>query len=602
MRLKFSQKIIVGQILLFLVFVLCAFPFIEKASKRIVYHTLHANTKALIGGLKRAANEPQMIEMLKSVDKDLFFGVAIYDAHGDLLYDSVAGDLQRLERLHYVPENHIDVDEVLKKRRIDSVSDPSQTGKKLAYITIPFQVKGNTYFIRASFSYTYVSAFTEQFQVWFLVFCLLAALFFAIVMWLGLHRINYPLDQIIKAIKPYQTGQIDLIPKIILSESITPEDDFYRLAETLNSLSERVRLQIKSLVDERNEKEAILESLGEGVVAVDSSLNIRYVNFIGSKMLGIPKRYLLGKPFPTLTDKPSVPLLDKCRSLLEICQEKSSILTDSISLGESKKIYLDLIAAPKEGGNGAIIVLQDKSSHYRVLEMGKDFVANASHELRTPITIIRGFAETLQDMPELPPEMLSDIIEKIVRNCQRMDNLVKSLLTLADIENLPLSRFQECDLIALAENCRQFVLAVYEHAQIAIEKIKESVTVFADPDILELAIINLMDNAAKYSHPPAQITVTIDQQGEEACIAIRDQGIGIPAQDLEHIFDRFYTVNKAHSRRLGGAGLGLSIVKTIIEKHEGTIAVTSILGKGTTFTISLPSHRKKDFAFVHEIK
>jgi signal transduction histidine kinase len=309
-------------------------------------------------------------------------------------------------------------------------------------------------------------------------------------------------------------------------------------------------------------------------------------------MIGISRRQLLGRPFPVVQDTLFSQLLDKCRFLLQSCQEKLNVLTDSISLGEGKKIYLDLIAAPKAQRNGAILVLQDKSSHYKVLEMGKDFVANASHELRTPITIIKGFTETLQDLPELPRDMVVDITEKIVRNCQRMDNLVKNLLTLADLENLLDSRFQECDLVALAETCRQVVLAVYETAQITIEKSNESIAVAADPDILELAIINLLDNAAKYSNPPAKITIKLEQEGDEACVSITDRGIGIPPADLEHIFERFYTVDKARSRRWGGAGLGLSIVRTIVEKHHGTISVTSVVDEGTTFSIRMPIHRQ----------
>jgi signal transduction histidine kinase len=325
-----------------------------------------------------------------------------------------------------------------------------------------------------------VEEFTEQFKIWFFSFCALALFFFGSVTWLIFHRINDPIRQIIKAIKPYQNGQEEVIPHLELSKSMDEEDDFYTLAHTLNSLSDRLRLQIKNITDERN----------------------------------------------------------------------------------------------------------------KVLEMGKDFAANASHELRTPITIIRGFAETLQDLPELPRDMVVDIIEKIVRNCQRMDTLVKNLLTLADLENLPDSRFKECDLVVLAETCRQVVLVVYETAQTTIEKNSESITIAADPDILELAIINLLDNAAKYSNPPAKITIKLEQEGDEACISISDQGIGIPPADLEHIFERFYTVDKARSRRLGGAGLGLSIVRTIVEKHHGTISVTSMVGIGTTFFIRLPIHRQ----------
>ena len=221
--------------------------------------------------------------------------------------------------------------------------------------------------------------------------------------------------------------------------------------------------------------------------------------------------------------------------------------------------------------------------------MGKDFVANASHELRTPITIIRGFAETLQDLPEISQEMLADITEKIVRNCQRMDTLVKNLLTLADIENIPETRFKPCNLSALIDNCIHLLLSIYPDAQIHIEKNREEIFVSADSDLLELALMNLFDNAAKYSRPPAEISISLHQEGDEVKISISDRGIGIPEADLEHIFERFYTVNKAHSRRLGGAGLGLSIVKNIIDKHDGSITAESVLGKGTTFTIILPT-------------
>jgi two-component system phosphate regulon sensor histidine kinase PhoR len=114
----------------------------------------------------------------------------------------------------------------------------------------------------------------------------------------------------------------------------------------------------------------------------------------------------------------------------------------------------------------------------------------------------------------------------------------------------------------------------------------------ADADLLELAIMNLLENGVKYSKPPAHLTIHLGEKKNEVIIAIEDQGIGIPPEDVPHIFERFYTVNKAHSRRLGGAGLGLSIVKTIVDKHEGTLSVTSVLGKGTTFTITLPKSRR----------
>ncbi len=594
-RLNFRQKIIVGYLLLFGLFVLIVYPIIEDTVSEIVYDNLKVNSILLIDQIKKNQSEKEMIHSLKEVRGYVFFRVSLFNAAGDVLYDSAVGEFFGESQLPFFPVHHPEVLEALKKGVFYSTGDSVIFKQKLVYVTIAFDFQGVPYILRTALPFHQVEQFTNQFKHWFLSFSLLTFLFLSGCLFLLFHRINYPIRQIIKAIKPYQAGQEEFISHIALSKSIDEKDRFYQLAQTLNSLSERIRAQIKHIVEERNEKEAILESLGEGVIAVDQDMRIRYANYIGSRMLGLSRKHLLGTSFADILSKSRGSLLEKCCHLLETCQKKMTILTDSIFIADGKKMYLDLIAAPKPQHNGAILVLQDKSSHYKVLEMGKDFVANASHELRTPITIIRGFAETLHDLPELPREMVSDITEKIVRNCQRMDNLVKNLLTLADLENLPESRFQECDLIALAENSKQVVLSIYEDAKITIEKSKDTITVDADPDILELAIINLMDNAAKYSHPPARITVKIDQVGDEAHIAITDKGIGIPPEDIEHVFERFYTVNKAHSRRLGGAGLGLSIVKIIIEKHHGTISVSSVLKQGTTFTIVLPIHRLSPF-------
>ncbi len=589
--LNFRQKIILSHILLFLIFALFAFPFIEKTVSRIVFSNLQINTSNLIQVLQKSSNAEEMINKLKKSQSYFFFRVSLYDAQGKALYDSaLSGFAEENAPMASVPRP--EVIEALQKKIVYSVDESAIFQTRLAYVYIAFDVKGQSYVLRTAIPFSQVEEFTEEFKVWFFAFCALALVFFGSVTALIFHRINFPIQQIIKAIKPYQSGQEESIPRIELTKSIDQEDDFYKLAQTLNSLSDRLRLQIKNITAERNEKEAILESMGEGVIAVNAEMDVRYINFIGSKMIGVPRRQILGKPFPATDDKTYSQLLEKCRAMLIACQQKVSVLTDSISIGDTKKTYLDLIAAPKAQRNGAIIVLQDKSSNYRVLEMGKDFVANASHELRTPITIIKGFAETLQDLPELPRDMIMDITEKIVRNCQRMDTLVKNLLTLADLETLPDSRFQECDLIALMETCRQVVNAVYDSAQIEILKSSETVSVLAEPDILELAIINLLDNAAKYSNPPAKITIHISQEGEDVCIKISDKGIGIPPADLENIFERFYTVDKARSRRLGGAGLGLSIVRTIIEKHHGTISASSQVGEGTTFTIHLPSQRQ----------
>lgn len=222
-----------------------------------------------------------------------------------------------------------------------------------------------------------------------------------------------------------------------------------------------------------------------------------------------------------------------------------------------------------------------------LLQMRKDFTANASHELKTPITIIRGFAEMLDENPGLPHEAISDATKKIVRNCARMEALVRDLLTLANVENLPSSRLQEFDLMETLKKSRETTLELFPDAIITL-KGPAKLPMMGDPDLIEMATLNLINNAAKYSTPPAQVTVEATLTSHEIVLTVNDRGIGIPEKELPHIFERFYRVDKARSRSLGGSGLGLSIVQTVVQKHRGTISVISTPERGTTFTLRFP--------------
>lgn len=229
--------------------------------------------------------------------------------------------------------------------------------------------------------------------------------------------------------------------------------------------------------------------------------------------------------------------------------------------------------------------------HYKILEMKKEFIANASHELKTPITIIRGFAETLHDNLNLPEETIVASTEKIMHSCERMTRTIRNLLTLADIENATESRVAPCDLVELAKSCKNTLLAIHKTADVVLIY-DESCDYILDGDeaLLEVALMNLLDNAAKYAKVDPKIIVTFSQQDGAIAVAVQDNGPGIPEEHLERIFQRFYRVNAMHSKKIGGSGLGLSIVETIIKKHGGRVFVESILGQGSTFRIVFNTH------------
>ncbi len=331
--------------------------------------------------------------------------------------------------------------------------------------------------------------------------------------------------------------------------------------------------QLFAIKRKKKGRHSLLDGLQEGVVVLDWEGKILELNQKGNKLL------------------PGISVGDFCfshsymnehRKLFQTLKETRLNQAATVSGGKSvANLELSILEPRKR----ILVTLVDRYEHYQKEQLGKDFVANASHELRTPITIIKGFAETIYDLPEISEVMLQDFTEKIVRNCERMDNLVKNLLTLADLDYLPKAHLQECDLVALVDNCSQTLLTLYPEIQIESLHNQEVIPIDGDPDLLELAVMNLLENAVKYSNGAALITITIEDRPDTVLLSIADRGVGISCDDLENIFERFYTINKSHSRQLGGAGLGLSIVKTIVSKHDAQIDVTSTEGKGTVFTL-----------------
>lgn len=243
-----------------------------------------------------------------------------------------------------------------------------------------------------------------------------------------------------------------------------------------------------------------------------------------------------------------------------------------------------------EIGRKTWIFIDPRRSEERVVEMGKSFIANASHELRTPITIIKGFTETLSDIEDISPEMFSTIIEKIQKNCVRMEQIVKNLLILADLDRNPVIEKDICNVTLMLEDVARQVIDLYPEITIEQTCDCENMEIEGDRSLLEIALMNILKNAAKYSFKGGKIDVSASSSKKGVCIQIADFGIGMKKEELSRIFDRFYSVDKAHSRKLGGTGLGLSIVKMIMDKHGGEISVQSKEGFGTTFTLLFPAN------------
>lgn len=584
--LSFRKKILISDLILFFVFLALLFPFVERTVGNIMRNSLENRATQLIAKLETAHDVEGMADIIQNEDIFLFQWLTLLDSSGKVLYDTQMSRLREKGFFSTSLEENPEIQEAIHYGRGYNESYSDFFKESFAFVAMSFEANGQKYILRTGFPFHEIRELTVDFEVGFLMLGTFILLLYSVMTWAIIHRFTQPIQQIIEAIMPYQEGREEFLPKIKLRQAVQG-DDFSKLAFTLNSLSERIQKQIENLIRQKKETEEILDSLGEGVVGLDTSAKVTYANQTACRMLGVAQDAMMNESLDQIkTRHPD--LSKKSHETVLQALQTSEPIVQTWTRGEGGRLYLDLISAPLAHQNGAILVIQDKTSDYKVLEMGKDFIANASHELRTPITIIRGFAETLQDLPDLKQDMLQEITEKIVKTCGRLDKLVKSLLTLSDIENLSQDKLRPVDLALLVENSMSLIRTAHPGVDLVFQSEMARAIIVADSDLIDLAVINLLENAVKYSPPPAHIEMTLKRAGNEVQLIISDSGIGIPEADLPHIFDRFYTVDKARSRKSGGAGLGLSIVKTVMQKHRGHIAVSSQLGKGTVFTLSFP--------------
>jgi len=356
------------------------------------------------------------------------------------------------------------------------------------------------------------------------------------------------------------------------------EDEMQQLAQGFNEMAEKMGRLFNELKDQHEELHIILSSIEEMLIVLDMEGRIKLSNESFKKMIGVST--VDGQFYWEVVRSPQLSELIK-----RITDEKKNI-TDEIEL--FNRHFLCSLSFVSSGQ--VVIVLHDITDLKYLEKAKKDVVANISHELRTPLTAIKGFVETLEE-----EEQIKNIhyLEVIKRHTDRLMNIVHDLLILSELDEktMPFT-FEDVALPHLIENIVKIFQDKAKTKGITIRIVggTDIPTITADPFHIEQVFINLIDNAIKYTEH-GEVTITLRQEKDTLIIEITDTGIGIPREHLPRIFERFYVVDKSRSKTLGGTGLGLSIVKHIILSHNGTIHVDSIVGKGTTFTITLPLHR-----------
>ncbi len=363
---------------------------------------------------------------------------------------------------------------------------------------------------------------------------------------------------------------------------ITGDEEIAALGTSLNTMAQVLGARMQALSDGKQQLELILEAMGQGVMVLDHDGRITFSNTSLLKVLGTD-RDLVGKTPLEVLRRPEL------ESAVKAILSGQPIQTLEISVG-NRVLQANVAPVTSAAGtvNSAVAVFHDLTEIRRTERMRRDFVANVSHEFKTPLTSIRGFTETLLSGAKDDPKIAADFLGTIERNARHLEALVSDLLMLARLEaEVPVKK-EHFDLMSVVKEEVASRKNALTERNIQISMDCPDVKIQADRARLATALSNLIDNAILYNKPGGQIRISGETQNGTLKLSVTDTGNGIPNDELYRIFERFYRVDKSRTRESGGTGLGLSIVRHAIESQGGTINVTSRIGSGSTFTIQLP--------------
>ncbi len=485
-------------------------------------------------------------------------------------------------------ENHADRPEIIEALagKVGNRIRPSDTLQRdMMYVALPLYENGEMLgVVRASIPVMDIEQALRATRGKIIFGGLIIAVLAAAISWAVSRGISRPLEEMQRAAERFAGGKLtDKLP-------IPATKEMGALSEAMNQMAAQLHRRMRTVLRQRNEQEAVLSSMVEGVLAVDRDDHLITLNQAAAELLGVGSADVAGRSLQEVVRNTDL------QQFVTRTLSSPEPVEGEITLRENGERFLQAHGTVLRDGEGreigALVVLNDITRLRRLENVRRDFVANVSHELRTPITSIKGFVETLLDGAMHNPPDAERFLGIIAKQVDRLNAILGDLLTLSRIE-----QEAEASKVLLQESRIKDVLeAAIEvcEGKAAAKTISIEMTCAGDivarinPPLLEQAVVNLIDNAIKYSPQGSAIQVVGAWSDSEVTITVRDQGCGIAKKHLPRLFERFYRVDKARSRELGGTGLGLAIVKHIAKAHAGTVSVESTLGKGSIFAIHLP--------------
>lgn len=511
--------------------------------------------------------------------------ITVIDHYGDVLADTEDDPL--------LMENHADRPEVQQvmtegKRSGLMIRYSKTLGYSMMYVAVPIldndQVNG---VVRASLSLENIEQSIRNIRIT-LSAVLLAALMLTMLVGIRIAKgIAKPIEEIVSVSEKLKEKDYSARVK-----EMNPKGELGQLTEAINVLGASLEQQMDKIRENEQQLTGVLTNMMSGVLLVNKEGSIMLANRAMGDMLGLDPHSFTGKHHLEVGKSTRLSqLLDQC---LKDCTE----LRDEVHFYFPKEKIIDVHLAPYWGKDreliGIVAVLHDITHIRRLEQIRSEFVANVSHELKTPITSVKGFAETLLDGAMENKELLNQFLNIIYKESDRLHRLISDLLHLSKIEQhaVPL-RIEKINLQAAASAAANTIQKEAEEKGVEIIlPDQEDLWIEGEKDRIQQIILNLISNSIDYTPEGGKISISMKDQGDHVQLCVKDTGIGIGKDDLPRIFERFYRVDKARARDSGGTGLGLAIVKHLVESHHGSIQVDSQEGQGTVFTIKLPKEQK----------
>jgi len=461
-------------------------------------------------------------------------------------------------------------------------------GENFMYLALPIGNGSSPVgFVRTSIPLTAVRTQVSQMRTVVVLAAVGAAVLALLIGFFVARRVTKPIADMTTAANAIAGG--DYAQRVRVSRP----DEIGSLARALNSMTAQLHDQIETITNDRNKMAAILSGMVEGVIAIDLEERVVHINGAAERILGVIGENCVGKRIWEATRTREV------YEALERAMRDEHVTVNEARLARPDDTHaervIQLIATPLWAVNdelgGALAVLHDVSELRKLETIRRDFIANISHELKTPLTAIRGLVETLIDDKEMEPDTHERFLRKIQTQSTRLTTLVSDLLTISRLESEDATKdFHTVDLREPLSESLRSILPVAESKRLSVEHVMPDspVGILGDGEALRELMDNLVGNAVKYTPSGGRVHITLHVGDGSAVLDVEDNGIGISPADQGRVFERFYRVDKARSQELGGTGLGLSIVKHVALSHGGNVSLRSALGKGSAFRVQIP--------------